>query len=370
VSTEKSSKRLPGWNRCLLSGSEQVMKRSQWKWLLISVGFSTLVLGAVLYFTVDETTIEYLSRVNPLFLLLALLMHVAALGFWALRIQKMAASLGYRVSFKHCLNLVFANMLVAAITPSQAGGEPVRIHELYRADVKLGDATGIVIVERALDGIVLGALGAFAMLFLGRYWASLTAGVSGLSLLMYTAWIFVTLFVLVFAYSVKNPERLKRFLTRVSKWIDRRWHLKRIEHLLELIDREVDTFHESLSHFVKHGKSGLLWGLLFTTLFWFAEFVIASLLLIGLGQQPYFIESFVVQLVIAIIMMIPLTPGGSGIAELTATSLYSLFVPSAIVGVFVLLWRLILYYFNIVLGLLPSLSIVRREIVVRSTKPR
>jgi glycosyltransferase 2 family protein len=346
------------------------MKRSQWKWLLISVGFSTLVLGGVLYFTVDETTIDYLSRVNPLFLLFALLSHIVALGFWALRIQKMSASLGYRVSFKHCLNLVFANMLVAAVTPSQAGGEPVRIHELYRADVTLGDATAIVIMERVLDGIVLGALGAFAMLFLGSYWASLTAGMSGVSLVMYAAWISVTAFVLIFAYSVKNPDRLKRFLKRVSKWIDRRWRLKRLEHFLEVIDREVDNFHQGMSRFVRHGRSGLVWGMLFTTLFWFAEFIIASLLLVGLGQPPYLIESFVIQLVIAVIMMLPLTPGGSGIAELSATSLYGLFVPSAIVGVFVLLWRLILYYCNIVLGLLPSLSIVRREIIVRSTKPR
>ncbi|WP_243670997.1 flippase-like domain-containing protein [Methanoculleus chikugoensis] len=70
-------------------------------------------------------------------------------------------------------------------------------------------------------------------------------------------------------------------------------------------------------------------------------------------------------------MMIPLTPpGGSGVAEIGATSLYSLFVPSAIVGVFVLLWRLIFYYLNILLGLLSSLVIVRREFLARAKKQR
>ncbi len=343
------------------------MKKSQIKWLLVSVGFSTLVLIAVLYFTTDESTLEQLQQIDPGFLVLALLLHVVALVFWALRIQKMAGSLGYRVRFRHCLNLVFANMLVAAITPSQAGGEPVRIHELYRADVKIGDATAVVIMERVLDGIVLGAAGAFAMLFLGSYWSSLAAGVS---IIMYAAWVFITLFVLIFAFSVKNPDHLKHFLKRVSGWIGRKWKMKRIESFLVSIDREVDNFHESLGRFVKHGKAGLLWGFFFTGLFWFSEFVIASLLLMGLGQPPYFIESFVVQLIIAVIMMIPLTPGGSGVAELSATSLYGLFVNSSIVGVFVLLWRLILYYFNIALGLLASLSIVRREIVVRTEKAR
>jgi len=346
------------------------MKRSQWKWLLVSISFSTLVMAGVLYFTVDETTIEYLSRVNPFYLVLAALLHVVSLGFWALRIQKMSGSLGYRVNFKHCFNLVLANMLVAAVTPSQAGGEPVRVHELYRAGVPVGDATAVVIMERILDGIVLGALGAFAMLFLGSYWSSLTSGFSGVSILMYAAWISVTLFVLVFIYSVKNPDYLKRALKWMSRWVDRRWHLKRLESLLETIDREVDNFNKGLVKFVNHGKSGLVWGMFFTLLFWFSEFIIASLILMGLGQPAFLIESFVVQLVIAIIMMIPLTPGGSGVAELGATSLYSLFVPSSIVGVFVLLWRLILYYLNILLGLLSGLVIVRREFLARAKKQR
>jgi len=344
------------------------MKKSQWKWLLVSISFSTLVLAGVLYFTVDETTIDYLSRVNTFYLLLATLLHIVSLGFWALRIQAMSASLGYRVNFRHCLNLVFANMLVAAVTPSQAGGEPVRIHELYRAGVPVGDATAVVVMERILDGIILGALGAFAMLFLGRYWSSLASGFSGISFIMYAAWIAVTLFVLIFVYSVKNPDHLKRALRRLSCWIDRRWHLRRLEQLLGTIDREVDNFNQGLVKFVNHGKSGLVWGLIFTTFFWFSEFIIASLLLVGLGQPPYFIESFVVQIVIAVIMMIPLTPGGSGIAELSATSLYSLIIPSSIVGIFVLLWRLILYYLNILLGLLSSLVIVRREFLARAEK--
>ena len=346
------------------------MKRSQWKWLLVSISFSTLVMAGVLYFTVDETTIEYLSRVNPFYLVLAALLHIVSLGFWALRIQKMSGSLGYLVNFRHCFNLVLANMLVAAVTPSQAGGEPVRVHELYRAGVPVGDATAVVIMERILDGIVLGALGAFAMLFLGSYWSSLTSGFSGVSILMYAAWISVTLFVLVFIYSVKNPDYLKRALKWMSRWVDRRWHLKRLESLLETIDREVDNFNKGLVKIVNHGKSGLVWGMFFTLLFWFSEFIIASLILMGLGQPAFLIESFVVQLVIAIIMMIPLTPGGSGVAELGATSLYSLFVPSSIVGVFVLLWRLILYYLNILLGLLSGLVIVRREFLARAKKQR
>ncbi len=102
----------------------------------------------------------------------------------------------------------------------------------------------------------------------------------------------------------------------------------------------------------------------FTVLFWISEFLVASLLLMSLGQQPFVAESFLFQLVIAIIMMVPLTPGSSGIAEISASSLYILIVPASILGIFILLWRLLLYYFNIAVGLIASVYIFKRELTI------
>ena len=341
------------------------MKRSQWKWLAISVGFSTLVLVLVLYFTIDETTFEYLKKLKPEFLILALGLHICSMCFWGLRIQKMSESLGYKVKFTYCLNMVFANLLVAAITPSQAGGEPVRIHELYRADVKLGDATAVVIMERVLDGILLAVIGAIAMLLLATTWSNMDLDIATPMMIM---WAIVSAFVLLFIYSVRKPEFLKHLLKKISKIIGKRWNPKKLSYYMEVIDLEVDNFHNTLLLFVGRARMGLVWGITFTALFWFSEFIIASLILMGLGEKPYFIESFIIQIIIAILMMIPLTPGSSGIAEISATSLYSLFIPSAIVGVFVVLWRLILYYFNILIGVLGSVVIVRREMIFRKLK--
>jgi uncharacterized membrane protein YbhN (UPF0104 family) len=41
--------------------------------------------------------------------------------------------------------------------------------------------------------------------------------------------------------------------------------------------------------------------------------------------------------------------------------MYVLFIPASIVGIFVVIWRVVLYYFNIALGIVSSLIIVRRE---------
>ena len=81
----------------------------------------------------------------------------------------MAGSLGYRVRLSNCVNMVLAGLLAGTITPGQMGNDPVRVHELYRAGVKVGDATGVVIMERFLDGIILTVMGLFIMTLMTRY---------------------------------------------------------------------------------------------------------------------------------------------------------------------------------------------------------
>jgi len=334
------------------------LERSQVKWLYISVGFSLAVLIVILYLTINENTVTYLQKINPIFLLLAFLTHLMTMCFWAMRVKKMTGSLGYRIGFWYSLNLVFANLLASAITPAQAGGEPVRIHELYKANVPLGDATAVVIMERVLDGIALAGLAAFAMFVLTDQWKSLGA-VS--EIMVFVTWIFVAGCLFLFYLAVQRPDVVKTVVNRCTVWLTKTWENTRVEELLKRADKEIDNFHDAIIKFVRSAKGGLVWGMLFTLLYWVSEIVTASLILVGLGQPPLFLESFVIQLILAILMMMPLTPGSSGIAEIGATSMYALFIPASVVGIFVVLWRIVLYYFNIALGILSSIIIVRRE---------
>lgn len=334
------------------------MDRSQAKWLYISVGFSLIVLVIILALTINENTLVYLQEINPVFLLLAFLTHILTMCFWAWRVQKMTLSLGYRIGFFYSLNLVFANLLAAAVTPAQAGGEPVRIHELYKADVPLGDATAIVIMERVLDGIVLAVLAAFSMIVLTDQWKSLGAVSEAM---VFITWIFVLGCLFLFYLAIRRPDLVKRVVHWCTVRLTRQWESRRVEELVLRADKEIDNFQGATVRFVQTAKGGLAWGMLFTFLYWVSEIITASLILVGLGQPPLILESFVIQLILAILMMMPLTPGSSGIAEVGATSMYALFIPASIVGVFVVIWRIVLYYFNIALGVLSSIIIVRRE---------
>jgi glycosyltransferase 2 family protein len=337
---------------------DKTMKKYPRTWIWASVGFSIVVISIVLYTTFDENTLVYLRQLDPWFLLLAVLLRIGSLTFWSWRIQVMAHSLGYRVPFSSCWNLVLANLLAGAITPGQAGGEPVRVHELYREKVKVGDATAIVIMERVLDGVVLTIMGLLSVILLGSILRQLSLE---LIIIMGVGFAFMAMIIVLVFFSAKRPAWTKNHIMRFLHWLERKYNRPSVAKAVTKADGEIDNFFCSMNHFTGKAVRGLIFGSFFTALFWISEFLVASLLLMGLGQPPFVLESFLFQLVIAVIMMIPLTPGSSGIAEISATSLYALIIPSSILGIFVLLWRIVLFYFNILLGLIGGVHIFRRE---------
>ena len=48
--------------------------------------------------------------------------------------------------------------------------------------------------------------------------------------------------------------------------------------------------------------------------------------------------------------MMPTTPGSSGMTELGVGGLYTVLIGSSLIGVFVLLFRLITYHMNLIVG--------------------
>jgi len=87
-----------------------------------------------------------------------------------------------------------------------------------------------------------------------------------------------------------------------------------------------------------------------TAMIWMSEFLVPSALLVGMGADPSFLLSITSQIILAIIGILPLTPGSSGVAELSMSYLYSMFISSSLLGPLVALWRIITYFCNIVVG--------------------
>jgi glycosyltransferase 2 family protein len=335
------------------------MDKSQKRWVYLSLGISAVILAVMVGSTFNDETLTYLAHMNLFFLAVAIGLRFVSFALWALRIQKMSLSLGYHVPFSHCYNMVVANLLVGALTPGQAGGEPVRIHELYKAKMSLGDATAVVIMERVLDAVMLVLLSVASLYIMGSVFWTLS---SGIIVVIFISLFLLVLFVVLLLYAVRYPEPAKRLVMGFLHWIEVKMKRPSFQKIISSTDVEFDNFCSGISAFAKHGKTGFVWGSICTILFWFSEFVVASVILMGLGLPPSIVESMLAQIIIALVSMIPLTPGASGVAELSAASLYALFVPTAVLGIFILLWRLIMFYLNIVFGFIATMFIFKREI--------
>lgn len=321
--------------------------------LFVSAASIALVVGL----TFNSETIEALRRIKLEYILAAALFHVFSYFIWGARTRALCNALGYKVNYLKIVEIIISSVFAAGITPSSAGGEPVRMHMLHLNRIPLGKATAIIVGERLLDALLIFASLPFALYIMGDMLLN-----PELSAVLLTANLLVFITLLFFIYGLWKPEKLKnvvhKITGKIAPLLGKRTDTS-ISHFMEQVDREIDLFHESIRIFISEGKKGLFWGMVFTFLFWVVEFFQLVLILIGLSQTPSVITAFAAQVLLAVIMIVPATPGASGVAELGAASIFSVFINSSIVGVTVIAWRALTYHMNLLFGGLMSLKVIK-----------
>ena len=320
---------------------------------ILSVTLSIIIIIAILFFTVDAATIENLSNVNIKyqFFAVAIFLNVLYWIFWGARLKILANMMdnNVKIGIIESTKIVIANFFLASITPSMAGGEPVRIHLLNKDGMSFGCATAAVLGERLLDAIFILTLVPIAVFIFKDK--------PGVQFLSAGLWIGVFIFILLllfFLYAIIKPEKIKAFLIKINKKLSRYSKNKESQgKVIARINKEVDNFHMSMTHFVGEGRKALLKASILTILFWSTGFMIASMMLLGLGLSPFFIESYAAQVLLLVIIMMPTTPGSAGIAEAGVFGLYGVLIGTSsesLIFVFIILFRFITYHMNLIAG--------------------
>ncbi|MEF8847593.1 MAG: flippase-like domain-containing protein, partial [Candidatus Thermoplasmatota archaeon] len=119
--------------------------------IVLSIILSFSIIIVILYFTIDVRTFEYLSEINVRyeFFLLAVLVNLVYWTIWGARQKVLSNSLepNADITLKKSTKIVIANLFLANITPSMAGGEPVRIYLLNKNGLNIGSATASALSE-------------------------------------------------------------------------------------------------------------------------------------------------------------------------------------------------------------------------------
>ena len=317
--------------------------------IIISITASIAIIILILYFTVDSNTIEHLTttQIKYEFFIAAMAFNVLYWILWAVRLRVLSNAIDPKVKIGlwKSTKIIIANLFLASITPSMAGGEPVRIYLLNKEGLSVGGATAAVLTERLLDAIFLLICVPFAF-FIFREHISDGAIRIGLTIAI---GVFVVA-VILFAYVIKFPEKAKAFLIYINDKFTRKSKKKDKGKFVEKINEEVDNFHNSMIFYLKKGRRSFIKAGFLTIIFWFSGWMIPSMILLGLGFQPFIIESFSAQALLIIIVMMPTLPGSAVVTEGGVAALYSVLIGYSLIGVFVLLFRLITYHMNLIAG--------------------
>jgi len=326
------------------------------KSLLITVLISLASICIVLWFTEGTDDLRYLAEVDPLYIILAMAFHAGSWVLWSARMKILTRATGGEISFLKSFQILLSSLFAAGITPSEVGGEPVKIFllsEEAKGDMSLGDATAVVVTERFLDVIFLVLISPLGIIIFRGHVLS-----SGLIVIPIIA---VAFFVTVFSILILimyRPDVIKVIMNRIFEVILRVWKSERMKRLLKRIDEELGSFIKGMWIIAKN-KYELVLASGCTVARWLMDLCVAPLILIGLGSAPNMVHSFAAQILLIVLLLVPITPGGSGIAEISSAAIFSTFVKDIPMVPFVFLFRFVTFYFNLILGAVISVIILK-----------
>ncbi len=319
--------------------------------LYFSLALSVTSVAVILAFTVDENTLESVLKFNPSFLALAGLMALFTWILEALRIRSIARAMGYHGPFRlrDAVRVFLVTYFFAGMTPMALGEWPAQLYTLCRSGLSAGEAAAVALVRGFFTKLVFVTLAAFLLFFDGR-----AAGGTGIvfRLFRYTFWaITVTtgIYLLLLWQSGLAHSLLEKLNRshRFQAFYERR---PRVRRFIGKLLTEAAQFEETVHQFSRKNTLLFLLPLLYTFFFWGVFYAIGPVLLLGLGVSVDIRAAVTWQ--IMIMLMIPYipVPGGSGAAEFGLATLFAAFVPSHILGVFIITWRFFTYYLYMISG--------------------
>jgi uncharacterized protein (TIRG00374 family) len=310
------------------------------------LALTVIGLAFVLYRASFTASVEHLRGFRWPYLLLATALMVVDWFAAGTRIWVFASRLQPGISYRGCVKAGLANIFLGGVTPSQTGGGPGQIYVLYKEGMPVFDA----MVVSFLGGFLCTAL------FLPLCGLAVTllfnpvAVDFRLQYLVKGTIVALGGIVVLAVIGLIDPKPLQRGGRRVIGWVPplERW-LER-KGAVDILTEVVDRYHHMMKYFLSRAKLTFLWGFGLTGLIYFNKFIIAWVVLRGLGVAADFWEVVYAQIVLILIFYFAPSPGASGIAEVSTAAVMKGIIPPGYEGAFVLTWRMFTLFISLAVG--------------------
>jgi hypothetical protein len=311
--------------------------------LLSLLGFAT-----IFFFTTTGESIEALQSFRAEFLLLALFLVLLDFTLGGMRIYVFfTKEILKKVSLFDCIKANLANIFVAAVTPSNTGGGPAQLYILNRRGVPLSGAISVSLINffSSMFFFFLGFLAVFFFTDGGIF-------PKGLAYLIRYSFLVFSLVSVMGVFLLIKPESLSflfKLFSKIAKIIWKKDEEKQ-KRISEKFEDQVVQLRFYLQHFLHKERLILLVSFLLTIAIYFNKYLIAYVILKGLGLEVSFMQVMYLQIIQFFILYFSPTPGASGIAEISSVSLMSTIIPTGYLPVFAVLWRFFTTYVGVTCG--------------------
>jgi uncharacterized protein (TIRG00374 family) len=324
-------------------------------WIPLLVGLLVVV---YLLGTDPDMTLEHLSlfkEANWRYVVTSILLVACRdIGY----MYRLRLITNYSISWLACAYVIALWEFSSAVTPSVAGGSLVAVYLLFKEGIPLSKSFAYIMVTAIFDNLFfilfspLGFLSARAHLGVAATWST------GIDLLFWLGYGITFLYtgLSIFALFVK-PSFFKWLLVKITNIrFLRRWQQQAIRQGDDMIMASAVLKEEKNHYWIKV--------MLVTTFVWAARYGILNTLIAAYVPVDTLqnILIFGKQVVMWVIMLLSPTPGSSGTAEYFFKQFYADLLGKYVLIV-ALLWRLITYYFYLLLGVLVLPRWLKRTFV-------
>ncbi len=337
-----------------------------------------ITLGVVIFMLLKDFQVDTLWNIDwawttGVFLLM---------GFVLIAIRHLALMFRIKVLTEHKLTWRQSFQIISlwefgsAVTPTTVGGTAIAYFLLTREKINAGETISVVLFTILLDGIyflvgipIIWLLLGNALIFPASEIGEAMGGASATIITAFVmSYIFMALYTLAIAYGlVINPRSFKWFLIRLTsfKWTAR-WRPNAIETGNDMI-----TASERLK---KKGWNYWLAGLGATGIQWISRFLILNFVMLAVIAVSGHLLLFGRQMIIYLLMVVAITPGGSGIAELVSDNLLNDFfigangVDNSMKAVVIAVWRVVSYMTYLVIGMVVMPTWLKRVLKDRPSR--
>lgn len=330
------------------------------KKLLLPIIIAVVVMGYLFYSKFNVNVFQYIEfGWHSVFWLIILLLLVCIRHLaYMYRIRILS---GKKLNWRQSFNVISLWEFSSAISPSAVGGSAVAMFILNKEGLNLGKSTTIAIATLFLDLLAFILLSSLCLILLGTESffgiAQNCEEGSELATSFFTnlpkIYVFVVIGIVLMLAAIYygvfvNSSKFRRLIIWVfsGKWL-KKWRSNAVQmtYELELAAIELRT------------KQFLFWAQVFlaTLVTWSARFLLVNPVLAAFTKLSV-IDHLVVyarNFVLWLVMLVPTTPGASGVSEATLGELICEFVPyPGLSPVILLIWRFFDYFIYLILGVI------------------